>query len=45
MIVLENDISILQDDVGEMETDINQLDDRFILVEGNVVGNTNNIFT
>ena len=41
--VLKNDVSILHDDVGEMETVIGQLDDRFILVKGNVVGNTDDI--
>ena len=43
MTLLEDDVTDLQDEVQEMETDINQLDDGLILVEGNVAENSNDI--
>ena len=43
MTLLENDVTVLQDEVEEMETDINQLDDELLLVEGNVAENSNDI--
>ena len=43
MTLLEDDVTDLQDEVEEMETDINQLDDGLLLVEGNVAGNIDDI--
>ena len=43
MTLLENDVTVLQDEVEEMETDINQLDDGLLLVEGIAVENSNDI--
>ena len=41
--LLENDVTALQDEVEEVETDINQLDDELLLVLGNVAGNSEDI--
>ena len=41
--LLENDVTVLQDEVEEMETDINQLDNEILFVEGNVAENSNDI--
>ena len=43
MTLLENDVTVLQDDVQGMETDINQLDGGLLLVQGNVDDNSNDI--
>ena len=41
--LLEDDVTDLQDEVEEMETDISQLDDGLLLVEGIAVENSNDI--
>ena len=43
MTILENDVTALQDEVEEIETDINLHDQRFNTVEGNVAENSNDI--
>ena len=40
---LENDVSMLQDEVEELESDNSQQDDRFLIIEGNVAGNSDDI--
>ena len=41
--LLENDVSVLQDEMEELESDNSQQDDRFLIKEGNVAGNSNDI--
>ena len=41
--LLENDVSVLQDEVEELETDNTLQDERFLIVEGNVAGNSDDI--
>ena len=41
--LLENDVSVLQDEVEELESDNSQEDDRFLIIEGNVAGNSDDI--
>ena len=41
--LLENDVSVLQDEVEELESDNTQQDDRFLIIEGNVAGNSDDI--
>ena len=43
MTLLENDVSVLQDEVEELESDNSQQDDRFLIIEGNVAGNSDDI--
>ena len=40
---LEADINVLQDEVEEVETDNTLQDERFLIVEGNVAENSNDI--
>ena len=41
--LLENDVSVLQDEKEELESDNSQQDDKFLIIEGNVDGNSNDI--
>ena len=41
--LLENDVSVLQDEVEELESDNSQQDERFLIIEGNVAGNSEDI--
>ena len=41
--LLENDVSVLQDEVEEVETANTLQDERFLIVEGNVAENSNDI--
>ena len=43
MTLLENDVSVLQDEVEELESDNSQQDDRFLIIEENVAGNSDDI--
>ena len=43
MTLLENDVSVLQDEVEELESDNSQQDERFLIIEGNVAGNSEDI--
>ena len=43
MTLLENDVAVLQDEVEEVETDNTLQDQRFLIVEGNVAGNSDDI--
>ena len=43
MTLLENDVIALQDEVEEVETDNTLQDERFLIVEGNVAGNSDDI--
>ena len=41
--ILEVEVSFLTDDVEEIETDVNQLNDEMIFVQETVIENTNDI--
>ena len=41
--LLENDVTVLQDEVEEVETDNTLQDERFLIVEGNIAGNSDDI--
>ena len=41
--ILEVEVASLTDDVEDVEIDVNQVDDRMTVIEGTVIGNTNNI--
>ena len=43
MTLLENDVAVLQDEVEEVETANTLQDERFLIVEGNIAGNSDDI--
>ena len=41
--ILEVKVESLTDDVEDVEIDVNQVDDRMTVIEGTLIGNTNDI--